>query len=260
MKTQTEASIETFDVMEFLKKYLEKSSRLRTMYRDYQEFQNIKTRAESLSKALKDNERGCSCEELDTVAEVITGNPSHQSTIAKAQELAESAKQAYVPHVRAMLREYRTVLADAKSYFQMLIPSSKTTTLNEIKITNFVNQYPLLNFFKYEDGRIECGCIIKDGIKNVNASFEEYDKVLRDFCYCIDETFGKIDKVLGFEDESFMDVHSRVVQFIPCMEDACVQMDLLGHSFYVFINAETDQVNVVYRRKKGDYGLIEPEY
>ena len=44
------------------------------------------------------------------------------------------------------------------------------------------------------------------------------------------------------------------------VEDACVQMDLLGHSFYVFINAETDQVNVVYRRKKGDYGLIEPEY
>ena len=242
MKTQTEASIETFDVMEFLKKYLEKSSRLRTMYRDYQEFQNIKTRAESLSKALKDNERGCSYEELDTVAEVITGNPSHQSTIAKAQELAESTKQAYVPHVRAMLREYRTVLADAKSYFQMLIPSSKTTTLNEIKITNFVNQYPLINFFKYEDGRIECGCIIKDGIKNVNATFEEYDKVLRDFCYCIDETFGKIDKVLGFEDESFMEVHSRVVQFIPCMEDACVQLMKYRETLKVYLEGNPDGI------------------
>lgn len=43
-------------------------------------------------------------------------------------------------------------------------------------------------------------------------------------------------------------------------EDACVQMELLGHSFYVFINAETDQVNVVYKRKGGTYGLIEPEY
>ncbi|MCR5281936.1 MAG: ribosome-associated translation inhibitor RaiA [Lachnospiraceae bacterium] len=42
-------------------------------------------------------------------------------------------------------------------------------------------------------------------------------------------------------------------------EDACVQMELLGHSFYVFINAETDQVNVVYKRKGGTYGLIEPE-
>ena len=42
-------------------------------------------------------------------------------------------------------------------------------------------------------------------------------------------------------------------------EDACVQMELLGHSFYVFCNAETDQVNVVYKRKGNTYGLIEPE-
>ena len=42
-------------------------------------------------------------------------------------------------------------------------------------------------------------------------------------------------------------------------EDACIQMELLGHNFYVFINAETDQVNVVYKRKGDTYGLIEPE-
>jgi putative sigma-54 modulation protein len=43
-------------------------------------------------------------------------------------------------------------------------------------------------------------------------------------------------------------------------EDACVQMELLGHNFFVFINAETDQVNVVYKRKGETYGLIEPEF
>lgn len=43
-------------------------------------------------------------------------------------------------------------------------------------------------------------------------------------------------------------------------EDACVQMELLGHNFFVFYNAETDQVNVVYKRKGNTYGLIEPEY
>ena len=42
-------------------------------------------------------------------------------------------------------------------------------------------------------------------------------------------------------------------------EDACVQMELLGHNFYVFRNAETDEVNVVYKRKGNTYGLIEPE-
>ncbi len=43
-------------------------------------------------------------------------------------------------------------------------------------------------------------------------------------------------------------------------EDACVQMELLGHNFFVFRNAETDEVNVVYKRKDGSYGLIEPEF
>ena len=43
-------------------------------------------------------------------------------------------------------------------------------------------------------------------------------------------------------------------------EDACVQMELLGHNFFVFQNAETDEVNVVYKRKDGLYGLIEPEF
>ena len=43
-------------------------------------------------------------------------------------------------------------------------------------------------------------------------------------------------------------------------EEAAAQMELLGHDFYVFRNAETEQVNVLYRRKDGNYGLIEPEF
>ncbi len=43
-------------------------------------------------------------------------------------------------------------------------------------------------------------------------------------------------------------------------EEACLQMEMLGHNFYVFLNSETDQVNVVYKRKNGTYGLIEPEF
>lgn len=42
-------------------------------------------------------------------------------------------------------------------------------------------------------------------------------------------------------------------------EEACVQMELLNHSFYVFRNAETEEVNVVYKKKDGTFGLIEPE-
>ena len=42
-------------------------------------------------------------------------------------------------------------------------------------------------------------------------------------------------------------------------EEACVQMELLGHNFFMFLNADTNEVNVVYKRKGNTYGLIEPE-
>lgn len=43
-------------------------------------------------------------------------------------------------------------------------------------------------------------------------------------------------------------------------EDACLEMELLGHDFFMFRNAETDEINVVYKRKNKAYGLIEPEF
>lgn len=42
-------------------------------------------------------------------------------------------------------------------------------------------------------------------------------------------------------------------------EDAALQMEALGHSFFVFRNAESETVNVIYRRNNGNYGLIVPE-
>ena len=62
------------------------------------------------------------------------------------------------------------------------------------------------------------------------------------------------------DDEEIKIIRSKKFDIKPMYpEDACVQMELLGHSFYVFCNAETDQVNVVYKRKGDTYGLIEPE-
>jgi len=63
-----------------------------------------------------------------------------------------------------------------------------------------------------------------------------------------------------YDEDEIQIVRSKKFDVKPMYpEDACVQMELLGHSFYVFINAETDAVNVVYKRKGNTYGLIEPE-
>lgn len=44
------------------------------------------------------------------------------------------------------------------------------------------------------------------------------------------------------------------------VEEAIMQMDLIGHDFFVFINSGTEDVNVVYKRKNGNYGLLEPQF
>ncbi len=69
---------------------------------------------------------------------------------------------------------------------------------------------------------------------------------------------------MEYESEPFEDVkivRKKQFDMKPMYpEDACVQMELLGHSFYVFCNAETEELNVVYKRKGNTYGLIEPEF
>ena len=69
-----------------------------------------------------------------------------------------------------------------------------------------------------------------------------------------------MDKDYGTDDDGVKIVRTKKFDIKPMYpEDACVQMELLGHDFYVFCNAETDEVNVVYKRKGNTYGLIEPE-
>jgi len=63
-----------------------------------------------------------------------------------------------------------------------------------------------------------------------------------------------------FEDEEVKIIRAKKFGIKPMnAEEACVQMELLGHEFYVFLNSDTNEVNVVYKRRDGAYGLIEPE-
>jgi len=63
----------------------------------------------------------------------------------------------------------------------------------------------------------------------------------------------------NYEEPKIMKTKRFAVKPMP-VEEAIMQMNMLGHSFFVFSNAETEEVNVLYRRKDGNYGLIEPEF
>lgn len=78
-----------------------------------------------------------------------------------------------------------------------------------------------------------------------------------------EDAFEKTDMptlVADDEDQGFEIVRTKRFNLKPMdPEEAILQMDMLGHNFFVFSNAGTDQVNVIYKRKDGKYGLIEPE-
>ena len=69
-----------------------------------------------------------------------------------------------------------------------------------------------------------------------------------------------LEEKIEEDEEEIKIVRSKRYDLKPMYpEDACIQMELLGHDFFVFVNAETDEVNVVYKRKGNTYGIIEPE-
>ena len=73
------------------------------------------------------------------------------------------------------------------------------------------------------------------------------------------------ETVYDYYDESFEEEEPQIVRkkkFVlrPMdVEDAIMQMDLLGHNFFVFRNMHNNEVNVLYKRTDGNYGLIEPQ-
>ena len=64
----------------------------------------------------------------------------------------------------------------------------------------------------------------------------------------MDEENGKVVKVKNFSVKPMS------------VEEAILQMELVGHNFFVFQESEKNKINVIYKRKDGDYGLLEPDY
>ena len=73
-----------------------------------------------------------------------------------------------------------------------------------------------------------------------------------------EENLASLDLLLPEEEDDLL-VREKVIDVTPMTEEqALVQTDLLGHDFYVFENATTGLINVVYHRKNGGYGIIKP--
>jgi putative sigma-54 modulation protein len=73
------------------------------------------------------------------------------------------------------------------------------------------------------------------------------------------KNFNIVEETVAVEDEMERQVRVKNIEYKPMhVEEAILQMDLMTDNFLVFTNARSDRVNVLYRRKDGHYGLIQP--
>ena len=90
-------------------------------------------------------------------------------------------------------------------------------------------------------------------IRQIRKNKTRLDKKLHSAA--LDDYFDVVE-----EDEDFDIIREKTVDLKPqSVEEAILQMNLLGHQFYMFLNADTDEINVVYKRNATGYGLIAPD-
>lgn len=91
----------------------------------------------------------------------------------------------------------------------------------------------------------------------VNRKFREREGVAAFFASVNKSNAGQAESVAD-DDQEFSVVRTKRFDLKPMdQEEAILQMNMLGHSFFVFTDAESDETNIVYKRKDGQYGLIE---
>ena len=149
---------------------------------------------------------------------------------------------------------------------------------SKLEVTEAINNYietklSRLNKYFKDSGEIEANVLIKTQginqridvtipIKRVILRSEEVDK---DLYTAIDKVTDKLERQIRKNKTRNMRVKEAIalVDFETTKEEdeeeAVLQMELLEHQFYIFKDSETNKVAVVYKRKEGNYGIIESE-
>ena len=135
----------------------------------------------------------------------------------------------------------------------------------KITLTEFKNQIILELTVKYnsmiyraeqlsDDKNDALDAVIDKIIRQIRKNKTKIEKRLKDSAFKQNFT----DTVP--EQDNYEVIKHKKFEMRPMdPEEAVMQMELVGHEFFVFLNSQNDKVSVVYKRKNGNYGLIEPE-
>ena len=112
-----------------------------------------------------------------------------------------------------------------------------------------------------EETALEPRKAFDQSLKNLERRIKKYNSYLKDraqFGAGEDFSFNLEDEAPESENTPVIDKVKKVQVYPMNTTEAVMQMELVGHSFFMFQNAETGEINVVYKRGEDSYGLLEP--
>ncbi len=143
-----------------------------------------------------------------------------------------------------------------------------------------------LNKFFSDDAHVNLTVTVEKNYQRVEITVYDMDMVFRsehdadDMCEALDMTVDAIvrqirknktrlerrlrntafDEIDMYTEKEYDVIRRKSVMLKPMsIDEAIMEMELIGHAFFMFLNAETGQVGVVYRRRDGGYGVLEAE-
>jgi putative sigma-54 modulation protein len=161
-------------------------------------------------------------------------------------------------------KEYmESKLSKLEKFFDRILDTqivvSYTRGMHVVEITSNVNGV----IMRGEEHAPDMRKAFDKALKNIERQIKRHKSYLQDRVQMKthDISFGieSFETYAVDEEEILFERRKRVPVKAMTPEEATLQMNLLGHDFFVFKNADTGLINVVYKRKNGGYGLIEPE-
>lgn len=125
-------------------------------------------------------------------------------------------------------------------------------------------------YFRSETESLDALTALDEGVDALESQFRKHktrlEKRIHDYAYLVESMKDQVaeseEEELPMDSEDEIRIvrrkHFDLAPMDP--EEACLQMDMLGHAFLLFLEADSGKVALVYKRRDGDYGLIEPEY
>lgn len=162
-------------------------------------------------------------------------------------------------------QDLRDRVEDKLSKYEPYFNEDVTAHVNFSQVKNLFNveiTIPLKNgaIIRVEEQSFEMLTSIDRAVDKLDRQVRRHKTALRRRYQAHDSI--RFEEIPEIEEESEEEIKIMRTKNFPIKpmgpEEAIMQMELVGHDFFVFLNAETDEVNVVYKRKHGGYGLIEP--